>query len=327
MSCNVIANYVDFSKKCNIRYMKYFMGKYYDKEICLTIMDVYEKVRYYQMFEEKQKSNLANIRYYLKDTCSKLLNDCTQIDKIIVIKDMLGLFEYIMYFDGVKKIDNEQELYSSLENDLTMKYGKLDNNYMKEFKRMVLEDKKRKEEFISKLDSSVFSIDRKRCNLEGVYDTSISYDISFPKLYSKYAIDKVFHYEVISEDIVSILYYLVSREILEDMIKGKFDSVYLVDFRVSLFGKKDKLKRVLQIIDNDLAKEKIVIKILYSEFLEYRDEIYDLMKEGYQFSVILTNGDIIDEISFQKLGVFSYIIDSGNGDKKLSRLDNVIVSR
>jgi hypothetical protein len=307
--------------------MKYFMGNSFDKNIYASYMEVYEKVRYYNLLEFKQKSFVSNIRYYLKDVCDKMLDNCSKIENIIVIRDMLQLFEYIMYFDGVKRIDDDMAVFSALKEELSDKYDYVDDSYFKDFKCMVLKDRKCKKDFISKLDSSAFSLIKKRSNISNVYDAFIDYNISFPKLYSEYAIDRVFHSSIIYEDMVFILYYMVNKLVLENMIRGKFNDIYLVDFCVSLFKKRDKLRRVLNVVDNDISKEEIVFKIKYLDFLDYRDDVYELIKNGYKFSIILLSDDVIDEINFQKLGVFTYIINNGNMDNKLLRLDNVVVSR
>ena len=61
---------------------------------------------------------------------------------------------------------------------------------------------------------------------------------------------------------------MTSVKVLEDIIKFNYDTNYLIDFNLSLFEKKNKLSSLLNIIDNDLLKEKISIKVNYIDYLE-----------------------------------------------------------
>jgi hypothetical protein len=94
------------------------------------------------------------------------------------------------------------------------------------------------------------------------------------------------------------------------ILDGKFNTQYLVDFPMTLFEKSKKLNQVLRIIDDPSIQEKIKIKIKYRDFIIHREQIYELMKNGYKFAVIIDDSFIISKEHMKKLEVFNYVIVS-----------------
>ena len=328
MSCNVVSNYVSFCRKCNIRYMKFFMNRYYNRDIFMEFYDVYEKVRYYNLFSLKQKGFVSNINYYLKSKCDSLLENMDSPKDIIIIKDTFYFFKYIMYFDGVKRLEMDyNEVLDSLINDMFLRYSNIDIKVCKkEFNLMYKDDIERKNKYLLEFDTKDFELVFRRCNIKGVYDVKLEDNIKIPRLYSEFAIEKVRNSEIIREDMLNVCLYLISKNILINIINGIFDKEYLVDFDIGISDKVDKFKRLLQIIDNDISKEFICFKINYSDFNLNKDKIYELMREVFKFSVCIFDSDSIDEIEYKKLGVFKYIIVLEN-DLRVSKLDNVIIRK
>ena len=72
--------------------------------------------------------------------------------------------------------------------------------------------------FVYSLCSAITSVNNfilsfQKTNIKRLENISIDYDIKFPKLYSEYAIDKVFNSGVIGEDKIFIEYYLVCLDL------------------------------------------------------------------------------------------------------------------
>lgn len=65
---------------------------------------------------------------------------------IIVIKDTYYFFKYLMYFDGVKRFDNDiNVVLSNLINDMYIRYSNIDvKELTKEFNSMYKEDLNKK---------------------------------------------------------------------------------------------------------------------------------------------------------------------------------------
>lgn len=153
--------------------------------------------------------------------------------------------------------------------------------------------------------------------------------MTIPKLYSAYAIDKVYQNGLVCEDKQFVTYYLLSRIILEDMIAGIFEKEYIVLFQTSLFSKKEKLRKLFSIIDNDLAKELISFQINYQEFLENKEVIYKWMRDGYQFTLLIDETFLNQDINLEQLDVFKYLLvkDEKYLNKRISLKKNLLKLR
>ena len=101
------------------------------------------------------------------------------------------------------------------------------------------------------------------------------------------------------------------------ILEGKFNTQYLIDFPMSLFEKPKKLDQTLRIINDPAIQEKIKIKVKYRDFIIHRNEIYELMKSGYKFAVIIDDSFIISKEHIKKLEIFDFVILS----KKLEYFD------
>ena len=58
--------------------------------------------------------------------------------------------------------------------------------------------------------------------------------------------------------------------------------------------------------------EKISMKIRYENFLENKEKIYELMRNGYKFAIILDNSFKVNYKNIEDLNMFKYIIINKN---------------
>ena len=65
---------------------------------------------------------------------------------------------------------------------------------------------------------------------------------------------------------------------------------------------------LLRIINDPIIQDKIKIKIKYRDFIIHRNEIYELMKSGYKFAVIIDDSFIISKEHIKKLEIFEFVI-------------------
>ena len=61
-------------------------------------------------------------------------------------------------------------------------------------------------------------------------------------------------------------------------------------------------------MNNDIARDLISLKVSYEEFIKNKDDIYKLIKDGYQFSVVLDDYFIKSSRDIGILDNFKYII-------------------
>ena len=113
-------------------------------------------------------------------------------------------------------------------------------------------------------------------------------------------------------------------QIINDIVKGKFDKKYIINYTSSLLKKKRKNKQILNIIANESIQEKLVLKITYKSFLRNRFDVYDLMKRGYRFAIVVDSENNIDN---SNLNMFKFILikkEHPKLEKYMSELKNVI---
>ena len=132
--------------------------------------------------------------------------------------------------------------------------------------------------------------------------------MKFPLIYSEFAINKAFNTGLINEDRLLIEYYLVAKKALEDVLKQNFTRQYVLEFTNKLLNKPNKLKNLLNIIDNTAIKDKVSIKIKYEFFIENKEKIYELIKEGFKITLILDNSFKVNYKTIDTLEVFKYVI-------------------
>ncbi|MBR3161154.1 MAG: hypothetical protein IKF19_00280 [Bacilli bacterium] len=303
MSCNVIKEYVEFNKNNFKIYTEKMMDKYFDEEIFNKYADKYVSIRYYNSEPAVRATLEYNLNHYLNQIYEK--------DKNTISEFILKLFRLYYYIDNVADFDYSKDLPIFVETLNTIreeKVGIKDPNFSKEITELLLSNQKRQVDFINNLNSHEFYLEYKKIPKKETYNIKLKYEIQIPKLYSKFAIRKVWETTMITENKYKIEYYLLNQQILKDMIDGVFNKDYLVDFKNTILKKENILKKTLEIINNDIAKDLITIKINYEDFIYHKDTILSLIKEGYQFALIIDEKYINSNDNKNIIDIFKYII-------------------
>jgi hypothetical protein len=306
VSCNIVNEYVDFSKKMIKNYLEIILERYFDQDIYDDLINAYINTRYFNMYFNVEPRFEVNIVYYLKKSLEGKKDDSRYIKKS---KYMFHVFKYILYFDSVRECDSVRPLIAEIS-DFRKGLGLNDEQFESKFYNLLKDDLTAKKEFIDSFDDKNFTINYLKVNNDQIFDCQLEQNLKFPKLYSEYIIDKVFNNRDINEQKLFVTYSLVGCKILQDIIKGNFQKSYLVDYSLSLKDKPKKKKRLLNILDNDITKEKIALKISYSEYLEYKEEIYELTRSGFKIALITDKNFVLNEENSKLLIIFSYIITS-----------------
>ena len=322
MSCNIIKEYAEFSKKNINKYYEQIMGKYYNKNLVEIFLNKYIDIRYYDLDTDKYSRNITKINKNLS-TIYDSIEDNKDTAKFIYI-----LFEAILYLDDVlEKEDEDIDNLIKLINQIRIeKLGIDEKDFINKFKEEYQKNKERKIKFINNIECQEFPIEYDYLYEQDIYNVTITHDIAIPKLYSKFAIEKVFNDGLIAEDKLFIEYYMVSKKILTNIINGDFNNKYLIEFNPNILKKKDKLARLLNIIDNDLAKDITSMKINYKDYMSNKEKIHELIHNGYKFSIIIDNTyDNVEKIAPDLFKVFEYIIlNNKDNYKEFKDYDNII---
>ena len=295
----VVEEYIEFSKKNILKYLKLILEKYYDKEIVESLVETYINIRYYNI-EQKTKNLEKNINYYLKQKVTEILDEKEEKIKIIFYT-----FKYILYFDNVKEYEKsiieeivEYRKSISLEN----------SEFKEEITKLIKENEKRKQKYLEAFKSDHFLLDQIKTNKKNVYFVELKNNIKFNKIYSSYSINKVYNSGLVNEQKDFIIYYQISIEILKNAIIGNFNQEYIVDFPLSILEKKQKTIRLFNTINNEMIKNNLILKFTYYSYLENKDQINEWIKEGYKVAIIIDEKYNYEEKQKMWLEIFNYII-------------------
>lgn len=296
MTLNVMNEYLKFNRKRLVNYSKICLEKYYDKNIFEPFLDTYFNIRYYEIPEG------LNARIINKELVS-CAEELAQNKKIDDIKILLQYFPYVYYFDGFLKKDVD-ELISKID-EFRLKVLNLDS-MDSTLKDTILSDQRRIDTYLNSFDSKDFMLDIFKTNNKSLFITKLKYNIKIPKLYSDYAINNVYNRGIVLENRLFINYYMVSNLVLKDILHNNV-IFYIVDFANSLFEKEDKLKRLFNIFDYNELKNRVILNISEDEFNEYKDNICDLIKNGFKFSMHLAENTKLKDDPILKIFAYTFV--------------------
>ncbi len=298
-SINIVQEYTNFIEKNLKKIAKLVLDRHYSEEQFLGLLTVYIKTRYYDALDRKSKSPYFNTKLYVKDELTKLRKQKQTSESVIKVYEEIINYELNNY--TAKDLLNSTEKYRL---ELKVKNPNLDTEITNIYNKMSSKKKEIKKAFLS----NDFSCRYEETNLHKVYNVSLDYWFQIPKLYSEYAIDKVYNTDTINEDKMYIEYYIVTSKLLTEITNFDFSNNYLIDFAYTLFKKDVKLNKLLNTIANDICKEKMSIKISYTDFKNYREKIVKLVNNGYNFALKIDDTYQKSEDNKFITSIFKYII-------------------
>ena len=223
------------------------------------------------------------------------------------------MFKYVLYFDGAFECDSVRKLISEIKMFRLIELKLSDSNFESKLYNMLEEDLIAKKNFLDSFSDKNFTMNYLKLK-DKIFYCVLDHNLKFSKLYSDYAIEKVFSNKVISEQKLFVSYSLACVKALEDIIKGDFDKIYILDYVFSLVSKPKKNQRLLKTIDNDIIKEKLVLKIKYSDYLTNHEAVYELTRNGFKIALEIDSSFEFTDENNKLLKIFAYIITS---DSKL----------
>ena len=308
MTINIMNQYIELTKKQINTYLRLILGRKFDKKYCDAFTDKYVSIRYYNFYNNDINRTIRKkIIEHLKKTEEDLIINNIQDRELI--EEMRIFFYYVLYFDNViyyKDLSQKTEQISKLRNKIL---NTKTDNFAEELYNKMKEYIDKKEELINKFDTEEFFI--KITNYPdktNIYRVNLKYNIKFPPEYSEYAIDKAFNIGIINEDKLTVEYYLITIHILKDILKLNFKKRYILEFATTILKKPKKLKSLLNIIENAAIQDKLYLKIRYEQFIENKEKIYEMMRNGYKFAIILDNSFDINFKNIESLKMFEFVI-------------------
>ena len=180
---NVMNTYLKFNRKRLINYSKIILEKYYNKTIFEGLIDTYFNLRYTEL-----PSGLC-AKVINKDLVKKaeILSKDNDVDDIKLI---LSYFPFIYYLDGFLKKDID--VIVDKVNDFRFKQLNLEP-IDDELKSTWISDKKRIDKYLDSFDSKEFYLSTGKTRVKNLYKAEVMHLVKIPKLYSDYAINKVYN--------------------------------------------------------------------------------------------------------------------------------------
>lgn len=309
MTINIMEQYIELAKKQIEEYMKLVFEDDFNIEYCKLFTERYINIRYYNYYENEfietiRKKILSHLKQVGEDIIINHINDRE------LIENMRVFFYYVLYFDNVvyyKDLKNKVKEIAKIKKRVS---GYVSNEFEETLNKKMQEYINYKKEFIEKFSSDKFYI--KITNYpdkQKIYRVNLKFkDIKFPLEYSEFAINKAFDVGLMAEDKLVVEYYLVALQILKDILKLNFKRKYVLEFADTLLKKPKKIKGILNIISSAAVQDKISLKIRYEQFIQNKEIIYELMRNGYKITIILDNSFEITLKNIQALEMFEFVI-------------------
>ena len=282
MDTNIVSEYLKTLKKELLELYKIIFGDRYKKILIEPFIDKYLIVRYCNETNyHNVKEPIDRIGKELEVIYNKLVNN----ENEELLRSVYALFGYIIYFDEIIPIDDDNSLLKCLYEDKNIRV-EIDEEKQKEiyiwFNNLI----KWKKQFFQVLDTKEFTLKEKKI-YKGIYELFLEQDVKISYLYSDLAINKAFTTGTTYEDTLFVLYIKTSELVLKNACGLDFSRRYIVDFAPSLWSKEKKSKQLLHVIDNVLLKKYVEIKVSCTDYENNKEYIDSLIKECFSFCIVI----------------------------------------
>jgi len=304
---NVMEEYIGMVKRRVTEYANLIFEEQFDEEIFDDYLALYINVRYYNITDDAVHTQLkVRVPWELEREKDKLI--INEPDKQKIIEDIFEYYKFVLYLDNV--IANRT--WDNLIEDVCLfRIEKLQlpiEQFREKFEKMISANEKEEEKFFEQLKTDEFTIKLTYYKeINNVQRVNIKNNFEIP-YYSLSAIEKAISKGIINEDKLFVEYYLITIQVLKDLIRGNFNKQYIVEFADTLFAKKQKINKLLTIIRNVAIQDKLNLKMKYSTFLQNVEEVYELMRNGYRIAIILDEKYEFNLSELEKLNMFKIIL-------------------
>ena len=308
MTINLVEKYIDVTRDMINSYMRLVMGSNFKREYCDIFTEKYIGIRYYNYDEMNISDSMR----------TKVLNGLKKIEENLiivniedreVIKSMCVFFYYILYFDNVINYSNLDLMIDKISRLMKRTLNREVDEFREKLKNIIDEADNEKEKLLNLTENNKFYLNIKRYpNVMNTFRVSMRYNLKFPEEFSEIGIENVFNGGLVNEDKLFLEYYFISKEVLQDIINCNFKKHYIIEFATSILEKKTKQNGLLKIIDSQAIKDKISLKITHEDYLKYKDNIEDLIRDGFHFTIILDDTFNAEYKEITTLKIFEYVI-------------------
>ena len=304
---NVMEEYIGMSKRHITEYANLIFEEQFEEEIFNDYLALYINVRYYNIVDNTVNKQLKlRIPWELEREKDKLIINFE--DKQKNIEDIFEFYNFVLYLDNVIANRTWDKV---IEDVCLFRIEKLqmgNEQFRPRFEKLISINEKEEEKFFENFKTDEFTLKLTYYkDINSVQRVNLKHNFNIP-LYSISAIEQAIAKGVINEDRLFIEYYLITTQVLKDIIKGNFDKQYIIEFAESILAKKQKINKLLNIIKNVAIQDKLSLKMKYSVFLKNKEQIYGLMQNGYRIAMILDEKYVFNLEEVEKLNMFNIIL-------------------
>jgi len=174
-----------------------------------------------------------------------------------------------------------------------------------------------------KFETNMFELELLKLKTnKNIFVTNLEHNISFSKMYSDYIIDKTYSEGIIAENKIIVLLNLLSINLINDMLNSDFNKKYVVYIPESLYSKEKKLEKLLSMIEDEHAKESVIILISIEKLSSSKTIIKKLKKNGYSFAVPIIKEESLNSKYYATMNLADYIFV----DKNISNVVKTLTS-
>ena len=309
MKTNLMERNVKQTREFIKAFTKAFFAELYNEEISNFFINRYIQSRIYNEVESDQRYFYKRISKSLDAEIHTIKKEIKHVDDKL-LKNIVNMYEFIYYIDGLRKISDLRTFtreicatrrskfeYSPIKG-LDARLYKLIKNYLDQ-----------KAALLKEVESDDFTLNiQKYILVDNTYRVDLDYNFKVPYIYSKQIVEEVYNEGIVKEDKLIIEYLQLVAVCIDDINKGNFEKKYIVDFAITIFQKKNKMRQTFKIIEDEAIQDKIYLRLKYKELMDNKERIYELIKEGYKFVVVIDNEFKPTLTEFKKLDMFEYII-------------------
>ena len=326
---NLMDMYLNFTEKRIKKYMRMAYSQYYNEEIVSEYLKTYVNARYYNIRNTEKPARAFYLRIIdeldfkyeilIKRNQSEVEDREERQQNLKMINNVKDVFEYILFFDNVrrienfKKIDSLREIIKKMINVVMLEYSiKNSKDVEEKLYKEITHDLLEKDIFLDKFETDEFILEFENCEQkEDLYIAKLGHNVKMPVQYSETAIEKVFTEGIVAEDKLQVEYMLLSLISVRDIVEGDFKDIYIAEFANTLFKKKAKLDSILSLVANQALQEKIHINLDYSDYINNQKAVLEYTKKGFNFAITLDN-EVKSLENVEKLKMFKFVIAPKN---------------
>lgn len=310
--------YLTFISKNIHNLAKEILLNFYDEEVFKKLVNEFINIRYYYYYDEELEME-EKIEKHMNKTFLRLLSDYDDKDKLT---NMYMTLNYLLLLDNNDVISDETVIKIIADYRREIGLGE-DKVFPKSLKKLITTFKEKRKEIFKYFDTNKFFLEETSTSNINVINIKMNYDIEFPDIYSRDAIEEIYNKSPVKEERLLVEYSLIVPKILEDIHSYKYNTRYLIDFSCDILQNNEQLEKIKKFTSSDMFKFKAVFKINYDDYSKHESSIKEMIKEGYLFAL-----EIDDEVELSNnllFSLFKYIIIEKESRYKDMNNDKIII--